>query len=359
MKNNIYIFSNTILGRKDNSVVLKTIPNTDSIHEADIYEDDKDGIILPPPPINQDVDQVKHLPAESIESIYTFGEVRFNTRFFKCLSNYSITVNIFNYYGQYIGSFIPVDKDSSGKVHILQYQAYCDELKRLYIAKAILSTAIKNMLANLKAYLFSGKNVEPYINEISALLEQVRFSDSIQNLMGLEGNVRNCYYKSWNEILNQESDFEKRIKQPPIGMINSLISFGNSMLYGVCMNEIFRTKLTPYVGFIHETGDGKHPLVYDISEIFKPVVVDKVIFRVINLNMITKEDFKNTSKGFYLKDGARKTFVEEFEKRLSTVIHHNRLNRRISYRSIIRMECYNLINYLSGKLNNYEPYRAD
>lgn len=358
MKNNIYIFSNTILSRKDNSILLKTIPNTDSIHQADIYEEESDGVLLPPS-TNQEVEQVKHLPAESIESIYAFGEVKFNTQFFKCLSNYSITVNIFNYYGQYIGSFLPANKDSSGKIHILQFQAYCDELKRLYIAKAILSTAMKNMLANLKSYLYSGCKVEPYINEISSLLEQVRFSDSIQNLLGLEGNVRNSYYQSWGEILKQESDFEKRMKQPPVGMINSLISFGNSLLYAVCMNEIFRTKLTPYVGFIHETGDGKHPLVYDLSEIFKPVIVDKVIFRVINLNMITKDDFKHTSKGFYLKDEPRKTFVEEFEKRLSTVIHHNRLNRRISYRSIIRMECYNLINYLSGKLNSYEPYRTD
>ncbi|MCS7054487.1 MAG: type I-B CRISPR-associated endonuclease Cas1b [Ignavibacterium sp.] len=358
MKNNIYIFSNTILSRKDNSILLKTIPNSESIHQADIFEDEIDGVILPPSNGHEPI-QIKHLPAESIDSIYSFGEVKFNTQFFKCLSNYGITVNIFNYYGQYVGSFLPINKDSSGKIHILQYKSYCDESDRLYVAKAILITAIKNILANLKSYLYSGNNLENYINQISSLLEQMRFSDSIENLMGIEGNARNIYYQSWGEILKQESDFEKRIKHPPIGMINSLISFGNSLLYAVCINEIFRTKLTPYVGFIHETGDGKHPLVYDIAEIFKPVIVDKVIFRVINLNMITKDDFKKTSKGYYLKDEARKIFVEEFEKRLSSIIHHNRLNRRISYRSIIRMECYNLINYLSGKLNSYEPYRAE
>ena len=358
MKKNIYIFSNTILSRKDNSIQLKTIPDTEAIHSVDIYEDENDGVILPPPPCN-DNGQTKHLPAESIESIYTFGEVRFNTQFFKCLSNYSIPVNILNYYGQYVGSFLPANKDSSGKIHILQYQAYCNSYKRLYIAKSIIETAIKNMLANLKSYLYSGIDVEYYINLISSTLEQVRFSDSIPNLMGFEGNARNAYYQSWTEILKQESDFEKRIKQPPVGMINSLISFGNSMLYGVCMTEIFRTKLTPYVGFIHETGDGKHPLVYDISEVFKPVIVDKVIFRVINLNMINKDDFQHTNKGFYLKEKARKTFVEEFEKRLSTVIHHDRINRRLSYRSLIRMECYNLINFLSEKIKSYEPYRAN
>ncbi len=357
MKNNIYIFSNTILSRKNNTLLIKTLPSTEAIHKIDIYEDENDGILLPPPP-NDEGGEARHIPAESVESIYAFGEVRFNTQFFKLLYKYSITLSIFNYYGNYVGSFLPANRDSSGKIHILQYQTYLNDYKRLLIARAIIDSAIRNMLFNLKSYLHSGCDVEYYINMISAFHEQVRLADSIDNLRGYEGNARNAYYQSWGEILKQETDFEKRIKQPPVGMINSLISFGNSILYGVCMNEIFRTKLTPYIGFIHEVGDGKHPLVYDISEIFKPVIVDRVIFRVINLNMITEKDFQKKDNSFRLKENAKKTFVEEFEKRLSTVIHHNRLNRRISYRSLIRMECYNLINYLSEKIKSYEPYRA-
>ena len=85
------------------------------------------------------------------------------------------------------------------------------------------------------------------------------------------------------------------------------------------------------------------------------IIVDKVIFRVLNLNIIQDDDFQYTQEGFYLKDEPRKKFVEQIENRLSTVIHHKRLNRRISYRSLIRMECYNLINFLEGKIKNYEP----
>lgn len=79
---------------------------------------------------------------------------------------------------------------------------------------------------------------------------------------------------------------------------------------------------------------------------------------MLNLKIIDDDDFTITDEGYYLKDSPRKKFVEQIENRLSTVIHHKRLNRRISYRSLIRMECYNLINYLEGKLKSYEPYRA-
>lgn len=357
MKKNIYIFSNTILSRKNNSISLRTLPNTDSFSQIDIYEDDTEGVLLPPP-VKEENGEVKHIPAESVEAIYTFGEVRFSTQFFKCMSNYGIPVNMFNFYGNYIGTFIPVNNDGSGTVQVLQYDAYNSHFRRLYIAKAIVETSIKNILSNLKAYLYSGIEVEKYINAITPILERVRFAGSVDELLGFEGMTRNIYYDSWNDILKQEVDFQKRIKRPPIGMINSLISFGNSILYGVCLTEIYRTKLNPFIGFIHEIGDNKHPLVYDISEIFKPVIVDKIIFRVINLNMITHDDFQVTEKGFFLKEKPRKAFVEEFEKRLSTVIQHNKLNRRISYRSLIRMECYNLINYLMDKTKSYEPFRA-
>lgn len=178
-------------------------------------------------------------------------------------------------------------------------------------------------------------------------------------MLGYEGNARNIYYECWEKIFRKEINFEKRIKNPPVGIINSLISFGNALLYSVCKTEIFRTRLNPYIGFIHEPGDKKHSMAYDISELFKPIIVDRVIFKVINLGMISEKDFIKKDNSFLLKDEPKQKFVEEFERKLSSVVHHKRLNRRLSLRSLVRMECYNLVNFLNGKIKNYEPYSVD
>ncbi|GAB4133975.1 MAG: type I-B CRISPR-associated endonuclease Cas1b [Ignavibacteriales bacterium] len=356
MKNNIYIFSNSVLSRKNDSFSVYAMPESEAQSKIDIYEDDTENVLLPAPK-DEISGKPKHIPAEAVEAFFTFGEVRFNTQFFKCAGSYEIPVHMFNYYGNYFGSFIPVN-NNSGDIQILQYEAYLVYHKRVYIAKSILEAAVKNILANLKSYQYSGIELSEPINEINAILEQMHFSETISELMGFEGSARNVYYGCWNDIFKQDTQFEKRIKHPPIGMVNSLISFGNSIIYGICLSEIYRTRLNPFIGFIHEVGDNKQPLVYDISEIFKPVIVDKVIFKVINLNMISEDDFEATENGFYLKDQPRRKFVQEIEDRLSTVIQHKRLNRRVSYRSLIRMECYNLINYLNGKLISYEPFRA-
>jgi len=357
MKNNIYIFSNSILSRKNNSFSLYTIPDSEPQHSIDIYESENENVILPADKTELDA-KPKNIPAETVEAFYTFGEVRFNTQFFKIASYYKTPVHIFNYYGNYVGSFLPANNDNSGEVQILQYEAYLTYHKRLYIAKVILESAVKNILFNLKTHLYSGSDLEEPINNINSLLEQVHFAETISELLGFEGSIRNTYYSAWPELIKKETDFYKRIKQPPIGIVNSLISFGNSILYGIILSEIYRTRLNPFIGFIHEVGDNKQPLVYDISEIFKPIIVDKVIFRVLNLGMIDEKDFQITNEGYYLKDEPRKKFVQEIEYRLSTVIQHKRLNRKISYRSLIRMECYNLINFLNGKIKTYDPYRA-
>lgn len=358
MKNNIYLFSNTILSRKDNSFYLESFPKSDPVHQVDFCEEELNNVILPGQNF-QGSGNTKHIPAESIEAFYSFGEVRFNSQFLKCLSLYQVPLHSFNYYGNYLGSFIPASAEGSGEIQLLQFAAYSDPSKRLYIAKAITTTAIKNILALLKPYSYQGADIEENIIKINSILDSARFANSVSELLGFEGLARNIYYSSWKEIFTKDINFVKRVKRPPDGLINSLISFGNSLLYAACLSEIYRTRLNPYIGFIHETGDNKLPLVYDLSEIFKPIIVDKIIFRVINLNMIGDEDIKHTSKGFYLKDDARKKFVNEFENRISTVIQHKELNRRISYRSLIRMECYKLINYLTEKIKDYEPYKSD
>ncbi len=357
MKNNIYIFSNSILSRKNNTFILSTVPETNAIHNLDIYESEAEGVILPAEKNEVEVSS-KILPPESIEAFYTFGEVRFNTNFFKCAYFYKIPVHMFNYYGNYVGSFIPANNDGSGDHQILQYKAYLNEPKRLYIAKSILQAAVRNILHNLKVHNYGNNQFEDLIEQINTYLELIHYADSLQELLGYEGSVRNIYYSAWTELIKGDNDFDKRIKNPPDGFVNSLISFGNSVLYGVILSEIYRTRLNPFIGFIHETGSKKQSLVYDISEIFKPVIVDRVIFRVLNLNIINEKDFHKTSKGFYLKDAERKKFVEAMGNRLSTTITHKQLNRKISYRSLIRLECYNLINYLNGKNKIYEPYKA-
>ncbi len=95
--------------------------------------------------------------------------------------------------------------------------------------------------------------------------------------MGIEGNIRRRYYAAWNVIVNQEIQFEKRVMHPPDNIINSLISFVNTLIYAKVLSEIYHTQLNPTISYLHEPG-ARFSLSLDIAEVFKPLIGDRLIF---------------------------------------------------------------------------------
>jgi CRISP-associated protein Cas1 len=173
-------------------------------------------------------------------------------------------------------------------------------------------------------------------------------------LMALEGRIRESYYQSFNVILNLPEPFQRRERRPPTNPINALISFGNSLLYATTLSEIYRTQLNPTVSFLHEPSARRYSLSLDLSEIFKPIIVDRTIFKVVNERMIQMDDFDRDLNYCYLKESGRKTFVQEYESRLQQTIEHRKLKKHVSYRHLIRLECYKLVKHLVGE----EPYEG-
>ena len=47
-----------------------------------------------------------------------------------------------------------------------------------------------------------------------------------------------------------------------------------------------------------------------------------------------------------LNEEGKKIFIEAFEKRIESVFQHNRLKRKVSYRTAIKLDCYKLIKYI-------------
>lgn len=355
MRQNLYLFSNSILRRKDNTIYLEAVEDCTAKHEADIDENETDSVMIGKKSYDKII-RKKYMPAQNVESVFTFGEIKFTSQFLGCLSQYNIPMHSFNYYGQYQGSFFPKGEINSGNIILAQAEKYFNSSSRLKIAKSFILGASMNSLENLKYYNYRGVNLNPEIESIADLIEAVKQVRTIGSLMGVEGNIKSIYYDCWKKIFKQEVEFDKRVKNPPDNVINSLISFGNMMMYSVCLNEIYRTGLTPSIGFLHSPGDNRFPLSFDLAEVFKPVITDKVIFRVINLEIIKESDFEIKGDRKIMKEKAKRKFVEEFEERLKTTIAHPILKRNVSYKTIVRLECYNLINHLKGN-KAYEPFK--
>lgn len=179
---------------------------------------------------------------------------------------------------------------------------------------------------------------------------------SVEELMGVEGNIRKQYYAAWNEIVNQEIQFEKRVVHPPDNMINSLISFVNSLIYSKVLSEIYHTQLNPTISYLHEPGFRRYSLSLDIAEVFKPLIGDRLIFSLLNRNQITENSFTKELNFLHLKKEASKLIVNEFESRMKKTIMHKELGRQVSYQYLMRLEAYKLIKHIIGE-KEYEGFR--
>ena len=326
MKRSIYVYTEGQLQRKDNTLRFTSL----------------DG-------------KSKDIPIESISDIYIMAEMSLNTSMLNLISKYGILLHFFNYYDHYIGTYYPKESLLAGQMLVKQVSCHTDEKRRLEIAKKFVDGAAGNIYRNLRYYHNRGKDMQEAMDEIMYLREQIPMTTSVSELMGFEGMIHKRYYETFTNIINQPMEFEKRVKYPPDNEINTLISFVNSLIYTTVLSEIYKTQLNPTISYLHEPGVRRFSLSLDIAEIFKPLLGDRLIFSMLNKGQITEKDFTAGLNYMHLTKDASRKIAAEMDSRLSKTIRHKALKKDVSYRYLIRLECYKLIKDIIGE-KPYEPF---
>lgn len=332
MKKTYYLFNPGRMSRKDNTLKFTPV--------------DENGVEGTP----------KYIPVEGVSDLYCFGALDANSALYNFLGKEQIAVHFFDYYEHYTGSFLPKEYLLAGKMQIAQTKHYISKGKRILIAQKFIEGAAFNILKNLRYYQSRGKDLAGCIEAIERYSGFIGQSADIDTLMGIEGNIRQVYYNAFDVILNDFA-MNGRSKQPPKNEVNALVSFGNMMCYSLCLGQLYHTQLNPTISFLHEPGYRRYSLALDLAEIFKPILVDRVIFKVLNKREIQAKDFDMQVNGVALKESAKKIFVRAFEERLNETIKHRALNRSVSYKHLVKLECYKLTKHLLD-MELYKPFKS-
>lgn len=316
-KKNYYILSEGILKRKENTIYF-------------VNEKGK-----------------KPIPINKVYSIYAYGQITFSSQVMSLLSKNGVLIHFFNYYGFYSGSYYPRETLLSGDLLVKQADYYLNTQKRLELAKLFVEGAANNILKVLAYYKIE--------NNIKETLSELNSTNKITEIMNIEGRIRSEYYSKFDEILPDDFKMEGRSRQPPKNMINSLISFGNSMMYSTVLTELYNTQLNPTISYLHEPSERRFSLSLDLSEIFKPIFVDRLIFYMVNKRMLSKKDFNEDLNCCLLNDKGRNKFIKEYNKRLEKTIKHKKLKKNVSYQRLIRLEAYKLKKHILD-IEKYNPF---
>ncbi|NJE09875.1 type I-B CRISPR-associated endonuclease Cas1b [Thermococcus sp. MAR1] len=295
----------------------------------------------------------KPLAVEGIYDIYIYGHVNISSQALHFLAQKGIAVHFFNHYGHYDGSFYPRESLNSGDLVIRQAEHYLDLEKRLELARLFVKGSALNMEKNLKRW----KVNDGFSGLLETLFEELEEAHRITEVMNVEARIRQEYYSRWDEHLPEGFKIVKRSRRPPENEMNALISFLNSRLYATIVSELYNTQLVPTVSYLHEPAERRFSLALDLSEIFKPVIVDRLATRLVKRRVITREDFRRELNGVLLSNEGIRKVVKEYENELTKSVRHQELKKNVTKKRLIRLEAYKLIKHLF-RVMEYEPLVA-
>lgn len=326
MKKTIYLYKSGTLTRRDESLCL--IEKNNKVH---------------------------YIPVLHIDCIFCFGEITVNKRVYALCNKYGVSIHYYNYYGQYIGRFIP-HKEVTGKDMIEQINAYSNQTTRLTIAKEITLAELKNMLALVKYYKRTIDSLESIVNRLDLYIIKTELVITIDQLLILEAQAKRCYYEAFDIILGEDSPYHfiRRMTYTESNEVNCMMSYGYALLYGSFLSAIDQSPLMPNISFIHSISKTSDSLKFDLADILKPAIVDRTVLSLIKRNKVDDTCFKIEKGKTLLNKKGITILINSYEGVLSrsVLIDH----KDFSYKNIISREVYKLHNYIIHKTDSYDPY---
>ena len=295
------------------------------------------------------------IPSQATGSINVYSSVIFDTGFLEAAADRGIMINVFDKYGRLTGRFVPNRPLHSPMTTLTQLEAYYNEKERLSLARQFVLGSIHNLRLNIRYYRrHEDRGYTEALERIDTLEDRIKACEEYKKLLLLEAQARNVYYGCFDSFIsNSEFSFASRSRRPPRNEVNAMISFGNTLLYSYIATEIGKTALDVRAGFLHATNARLESLNLDVAELFRPLIVDRTVFSLINRRQLRPGLHFQTMEngGVWLTADGKRLFLSEYYDKLHVRIKVDGVS--MSYAEIIREEVRKLVRHFRVG----EPYK--
>lgn len=288
---------------------------------------------------------VETIPAKQIGQVVLHSFSQISTQALHFCTQQGIGVHFISGGGRYIGSFDP--RQGSIQRRIRQYEALSSPERCLELAKQLVNCRA----AGQRKFLMRGQrgmetvpdSLQTAIANMKIMLKKVPQAESLDSLLGIEGNLAALYFRALPNLLGAnvptELRFDCRNRRPPKDRFNALLSFGYALLLKDVINGILTVGLEPALGFYHQPRTQAPPLGLDLLEIFRVPLVDLPIVGSINRGQWdVKDDFEVRGEQVWLNDTGRSKFIDLYERRKQESWKHPVLGYSLTYRRLFELE---------------------
>lgn len=300
------------------------------------------------------------VPAIKVEQVVVLGNVNLTTPVIHYLLQQGIDCVFCSSYGKFHGRLISTES-RFGLLRHRQTELILQPEKRSAIARAFVRGKLRNQRTMLLRYRrqLHLPQLDNTIEVLDRTLSRLETCLNLDELRGLEGSASASYYRAFKEILKPDLGFVTRVRRPPTDPVNSLLSFGYTLLVYAVQAAVSTVGLDPFLGFLHSPEPSRPSLVLDLMEEFRPIIVDSLVLWLVNSAVMTEPDFKRPQeqgKMVILTDEAVRKFIHHYEQRLQSQVHHSRAGGRVSYRRCFELQARILAQAVLKQEADYRPF---
>ncbi len=356
--------------------------------EYSLVRRETENMLLVEVPARQAKDGVKATPARSeriplikIDEVIVLGEITLTASALHLLLEHEIEITFLGRYGQFKGRLSP-PFSKNAILRMAQFRAHQDMAKRCELARRFVIGKLANQRQRLLRYNRAQADlvVSQAIDQLAVAMKTLEAltiphvfparavasgdhrveGTPLETILGIEGAGSAAYFNCFGKLISdpRQWPFPGRVKRPPTDPVNSLLSFGYSLLTNKVASAVQLVGFDHFVGYLHSSFYGRPALALDLMEEFRPVIVDSVVLNILNHRILTSTDFVVELGAYRLKQEKRTVFFTKLEERLNEEVSHPIFGYKTTYRRCLELQVRLLAKFLTGEINDYPPFLA-
>ncbi|MEM8641364.1 MAG: type I-MYXAN CRISPR-associated endonuclease Cas1 [Cyanobacteria bacterium P01_G01_bin.54] len=288
---------------------------------------------------------VERVPIAQVHQVVLHSFSQISTQAIHLCQHHDVGIHWLSGGGRYVGSLDM--RQGSVQRRIWQYQQLADPGQCLTLARLLVACRGQSqrqfLLRSRRQQAVVTADLPAAIRQMQAVLKTVPQADSLESLLGLEGQLAALYFGVFGQLLKPgippELGFSHRNRRPPRDRVNALLGFGYALLLTDVMNAILTVGLEPALGFYHQPRSQAAPLALDMMEIFRVPLVDMPVVASINRGQWDVEtDFAVTPHKVWLSEAGRRKFIGLYEQRKGQQWKHPVTKYSLTYRRLLELE---------------------
>jgi len=308
--------------------------------------------------VEKDDEVLLDVQCHKIDAVLIFGNVQFTTQAVHEFFEHGIEMAILTRRGRLIGQLTsPATKNI--ELRLAQFRGFERPDFRLKLARNIISGKIQNCLSIMTAFSYNHPEIDlkADIQSVQAFSEAVPHTESIEQLLGIEGNAARAYYQGLGRMILGDFVFNGREKRPPPDPVNALLSFTYTLIFNEISSLLDGMGFDPYLGYLHKPDYGRPSLACDLIEEFRPIAGDRLVLNLINNRILSRDHFHShsTGKGVYLTREGMKKFFSEYEKFLTRELRHPVSGETVTLRRCFRLQAEMMARCVRRQGEEYRP----